>query len=70
MQDIFDALHVIKEAKLVYQEMRKNIEEYVHRTFMYSEGMSEAVGQTSQMPRIVGRQIHKSNVKILLKNII
>ena len=63
MQDIFDALNVIQEVKLVYQEMRKNIEQYFHGVFLHSKRMSEAVGQTPQMPRIVERQIHKSNVK-------
>ncbi|VDI37412.1 Hypothetical predicted protein [Mytilus galloprovincialis] len=63
MQDIFDALDVIEEVKSVYQEMRKNVEEYFNVVFLHSERMAEAVGQTSQMPRIVGRQIHKSNVK-------
>ena len=63
MQDIFNALNVIQEVKLVYQEMRKNIEKYFHGICMHSERMSEAVGQTPQMPRIVGRQVHKSNVK-------
>lgn len=47
----------------MYQEMRKNIEEYFHGVFIYSKRMSEAVGQTPQMPRIVQRQIHKSNVR-------
>ena len=37
MQNIFDALNVIQEVKLVYQEMRKNIEEYVHSVFIHSK---------------------------------
>lgn len=36
MQDIFDADNVIEEIKLVYQEMRKGVEEYFNGVFLYS----------------------------------
>ena len=62
MQDMFDALNVIEEVKLLYKEMRENVEDYFHSVFKHSERMTEAVGQTAKMPRIIGRQVLKSNV--------
>lgn len=43
MQDIFDAPDVIEEVKSVYQEMRKNVEEYFNGVFLHSERMAKAV---------------------------
>ena len=55
------AYNMIEELKLLIADLRTNLDEEHEDWFKEATEMAEEVGTEMQMPRITGRQIHRSN---------
>ncbi len=59
--DILDAHQLIASTTTTYKEERKNVDSGFDTIYTQSVRMADAVGTTVGMPRITGRQQHRSN---------
>ena len=59
--DIIQAHQQVQSIITTYKDERRNVDRGFGHIFTHSERMAEAVGATVCMPRIAGRQIHRSN---------
>ena len=59
--DIVQAYGMILEIKEAYARERQDVETQFHKLYQQCERMAEVVGNPITMPRITGRQQHRSN---------
>ena len=60
--DILSAHEEIQEVKDTYLTIAEKMDEKVHKIYTYVERIAGKVNVQPSMPRVVGRQIHRSNV--------
>lgn len=61
--DIISAVDMIEELKMEFRAVRGSIEQYFNGVFQHAVRLGESVGTEPSMPRIVKRQIHRSNTE-------
>ena len=62
--DIMEAHQLIASVTTTYKEERKNVDSGFSDIYAQSEWMANAVGTSVGMPRITGRQQHRTNITL------
>ena len=61
-KDIVQAVSEINTVKSTLQDLRNNVEKYHNEWFADVEKMCESIGVEPSLPRLCGRQRHRSNI--------
>ena len=61
-KDIVQAVSEIDNLTIVLQDLRENVERYHDQWFAEVEELSTAIGKEPSLPRLCGRQTHRSNI--------